>query len=258
MNSEHNSPDRFEDRLLHELKQFVAAQPVPQEAAGSSARTKPFHRPRYRVALVGAAMIAVAAVAVAAGHDPASPAYAVESQPNGSISVEINSLSDAAGLQSRLRAQGIAAVVRYLPDGKVCEPSLKDGPRAGMAVQEASASIGDGKGVGAKTLHSESGVDAVAGESSGTVVRTRKGGEPPKGLPDGDVPPMGMIKAEHANGSTKFTVPINAVPKGKTLVIDGNSGEGPSLLSVGIISGKVDDCKLVDAPEPPEFPAPAK
>jgi hypothetical protein len=250
MNSEHNSPDRFEERLLHELKQFVAAQPVPQDAAGTSTRTKPFHRPRYRVALAGATMVAVAGIAIAAGHDPASPAYAVESQPNGSISVEINSLSDAAGLQSRLRAQGIAAIVRYLPDGKVCEPDMGDGEHFGMAVKERDA----GAEESGHTLHSEG--HAVDGPN--TIMKTRKGDAPPKGLTaPGNLPPMGEIKAQHSNGSTKFTIPFDAVPNGKTLVIDGNSGEGPSLLSVGIVSGPVKDCKLVDAPKPPA-PLPEK
>jgi hypothetical protein len=37
------------------------------------------------------------------------------------VTVEINSLSDAAGLESKLRESGIRAVVQYLPPGKGCK-----------------------------------------------------------------------------------------------------------------------------------------
>jgi hypothetical protein len=62
----------------------------------------------------------VAGIIVASGGNGATPAYAVDRRPDGSVSVELNSLRDAAGLQKKLRAAGIPAVVNYTPMGKTC------------------------------------------------------------------------------------------------------------------------------------------
>jgi hypothetical protein len=48
-------------------------------------------------------------------------AYAVTKNADRTVTVEIDSLTDAAGLQSKLRAAGVNAVVRYLPEGKECQ-----------------------------------------------------------------------------------------------------------------------------------------
>jgi hypothetical protein len=111
------TPDTFEDRLLAELRQVVAARPQPVVAPA------PPHRARPRLlagGLAATAAVAAAAVVVVAGGGGASPAYAVERQADGSVEVTINSLSDAAGLERKLQAAGIPALVRYLPDGKMC------------------------------------------------------------------------------------------------------------------------------------------
>src|SRR5438067_1961748 len=101
----------FEDRLLTELRQVVAERPAP--AAGAAPR------PRTRLALSGATVAAATAavVVVATSGDNTSAAYAVDRQANGSVTVHISSLRDAAGLQQQLRADGIPATVRYLQPG---------------------------------------------------------------------------------------------------------------------------------------------
>ena len=115
----------FEDRLLDELRSLVVAQP--------SSGPEPHRRrrlswvasvPRRRLALVGS-VAAVLAVAAAAGipflTSGAAPAYAVRTNDDGTVTVEISSLSDAGGLQSKLRDAGVRAVVQYLPAGKACK-----------------------------------------------------------------------------------------------------------------------------------------
>ncbi|MEA2160430.1 MAG: hypothetical protein QOD66_2810 [Solirubrobacteraceae bacterium] len=105
----------FEDRLLRELRAVVATRPAPERVA-APARTI-----RARLILAAGVVAATAAgVFVATGGDTASPAYAVEKQPDGSVTVAIHSVSDAAGLQGKLRAAGIPAVVDYTPNGKMC------------------------------------------------------------------------------------------------------------------------------------------
>jgi hypothetical protein len=107
----------FEDRLLAELRQVVADRPEP------AAVQPPLRRaPRARIALGGfaTAAAAAAAVVIASGGDPAEPAYAVDRQSDGSVTVQISSLRDADGLERKLRAAGIPAVVDYTPAGKMC------------------------------------------------------------------------------------------------------------------------------------------
>jgi hypothetical protein len=111
------TPTTFEDRLLVELRAIVAARPAPE-----AIRSQPARRvPRARLTVAAAAVAAtVAGVLVAAGGNGTAPAYAVEKQADGNVTVEIRSLRDAAGLEQKLRAAGIAAVVDYTPVGKMC------------------------------------------------------------------------------------------------------------------------------------------
>jgi hypothetical protein len=110
-------PTTFEDRLLAELLAVVAARPTPEAITLPPARRVP--RTRLTVG-AGAVAATAAGVFLAAGGDSAAPAYAVEKQSNGSVTVAIHSLRDAAGLQEKLRAAGIRAVVDYTPMGKMC------------------------------------------------------------------------------------------------------------------------------------------
>jgi hypothetical protein len=111
------TPTRFEDRLLVELRAVVAARPTPEAVTYRSPRR--ISRTRLTLA-AGAVAATVAAVLVAASGNSAAPAYAVEKQAGGNVTVEIHSLRDAAGLQEKLRAAGIPAVVDYTPIGKMC------------------------------------------------------------------------------------------------------------------------------------------
>jgi hypothetical protein len=127
----------FEERLLDELRSLVVAEP-------SSGPARPVRRPRTwvasrsrrRLVLVGG-MAAVLAVAAGAGvpflSGGVTPAYAVSKNDDGTVTVEISSLGDAAGLEAKLREAGIRAVVQYLPAGKACKqpwftPASPSGP----------------------------------------------------------------------------------------------------------------------------------
>jgi hypothetical protein len=107
----------FEERLLRELQSQVAAQPVDR------GQRRPLWRGR-RLALAGG-LAAVLAAAASAGvfflSAGTQAAYAVTKNADGTVTVEIDSMTDAAGLQEKLRAVGVNAVVQYLPEGKVCQ-----------------------------------------------------------------------------------------------------------------------------------------
>ncbi len=126
MNTPEGPTREFEERLLAELKCEI-------EAGGAAASRQPTARPaparlgwRRRVVLAGG-VAAAFAVALGAGlpllwgGGGTAAAYAVEAQPDGSVTVEIWALRDAEGLERRLRAAGIPAAVQYLPPGKACK-----------------------------------------------------------------------------------------------------------------------------------------
>jgi hypothetical protein len=97
----------FEDRLLTELRQRVAANPAPP-------------RRRGRLVLAGGGVVAAATAAVIVAVGGGASAYAVEKAGDGAVTVHIRSLSDAAGLQRELRAAGVPAIVRYGDDEHPC------------------------------------------------------------------------------------------------------------------------------------------
>ena len=107
---------QFEHRLLAELRQVVAERPAPEVVPVPRS-----HR-RRPLLLAGTATAAAAATAVllTVTSGGVAPAFAVDRRANGDVSVTINQLSDAHGLQSQLRAAGINAEVDYTPAGKAC------------------------------------------------------------------------------------------------------------------------------------------
>jgi hypothetical protein len=116
------TPTRFEDRLLAELRQIVAARPIPPAPAANAQAAASARRraPRRLLAVAATAGVAATAILLVAGGDRVTPAFAVERQPDGNVSVTINRISDAADLQRQLQAAGIPAVVDYTPAGKTC------------------------------------------------------------------------------------------------------------------------------------------
>lgn len=95
--------DRFEDRLLTELARIVTA----RSAAGSPTPTA--RRRALRLAGAGAAVIATATVVVS--PSTTVPAYAVEANPDGTLTITVHDLTDPRGLQARLARFGVASHV---------------------------------------------------------------------------------------------------------------------------------------------------
>jgi len=135
----------FEERLLSELRSLVAA-PQIENAHGYRRWRAP------RPALAGGVAVVLAA-AVTAGvfvlSEGTQAAYAVTKNADGSITVQIDSLTDAAGLQAKLRAAGVNAVVEYLPAGKTCKepwftPAGAHAAANGEVQQSAVGPNGDG------------------------------------------------------------------------------------------------------------------
>ena len=118
------STHTFEDRLLSELQEVVRAQ-----SPGQPGRP---HRTRNRSiagAAVAAAAATIGALVITSG---ASPAYAI-GESNGTVTVTIKSLSDAAGLQRALRAKGVTRTSTTRPPAR---------PASNRAVNSRPASSG--------------------------------------------------------------------------------------------------------------------
>ncbi|TDD11634.1 hypothetical protein [Nonomuraea diastatica] len=133
----------FEERLLSALKEEITTRTAEDEMT----TVTPVRRgSRKRLAGMSAALAGAAAataVVLLTGLT-GSPAHAVTKAADGRVDVQINELSDPAGLQSELADAGVTAVVDYLPFGQTCkEPRGAHGASRG----EFAASIrreGDG------------------------------------------------------------------------------------------------------------------
>jgi len=120
--SSHDVLDGFEERLLAQLKEVVAERQTMTAA--------PPRRPRRRlvisVAVAGAlAVVGVLVAALLPGLGE-QPAYAVIRDPDGSIRVYIRDYRDPKGLQNRIEAFGVKAVVDYIPWGTTCREPRGD------------------------------------------------------------------------------------------------------------------------------------
>ncbi|TDD59049.1 hypothetical protein E1263_16760 [Kribbella antibiotica] len=100
----------FEDKLLAELRTVVAERPV-------DIRRK---RPKRVLVGIAACLTLAAGTAVAVPMLSGDPAYAVVTQPDGSVRVTIYRAEGDKGLQKRLRAAGVPAEVDFLAKGKTC------------------------------------------------------------------------------------------------------------------------------------------
>jgi hypothetical protein len=107
----------FEQRLLAALRTHVQQQ--PDMIVATERRRAGWRRLAIAGATVAAAVII--GVPVLLGGSSASPAFAVEPHGDGTLTVTVNRLDDAAGLERKLKANGIDAQVDYTPTGKTCK-----------------------------------------------------------------------------------------------------------------------------------------
>ncbi|MFI6737061.1 hypothetical protein ACIBI9_29395 [Nonomuraea sp. NPDC050451] len=52
---------------------------------------------------------------------PSTPAFAVEKNPDGTVTVRIHELAKSKELENKLAEAGVKAVIDYLPDGQNCQ-----------------------------------------------------------------------------------------------------------------------------------------
>jgi hypothetical protein len=116
INDRHLAP--YEEKVLTELREVVASRTSPVAVPRS---TGPMRRRRLMLATAAAVLAVAAGVGAPAllGTWQQS-AYAVERDPDGSIRIYIREYRDAKGLETKLRAFGVSAVVDYVPNGKQC------------------------------------------------------------------------------------------------------------------------------------------
>jgi hypothetical protein len=240
MNATQQSPGRFEERLLAELRRVVVEGPSPTAAQSSAARRPARPWRRRRLALAGglAAVAAVASVAGVALTGGGDAAWAVTRNADGTVTVKINSLSNADGLERKLAAAGVPAIVQFLPAGKACADARTGEPFPPPA---------DGKGA----VTEERGLsEAPPGASDRGLDQA---GASPAGGGQGAMVQTGMRMDE--DGGVEFTTDPPA-SRGQTLVITSQTlpaAAGATLdgaaLSIENVQGKARPCKVVDAPE---------
>jgi hypothetical protein len=243
MNATQQSPGGFEERLLAELRRVVAEGPGPAAAQPSPARPTPLWRRRPLAVAGGLAAIAAAATIAGlslGGHR--SAAWAVTSNANGTVTVKISSLSDAAGLERKLAAAGVPALVQYLPAGKACAGAQGSGA-ASSPPADRHGTVTDERGLSeAPPGASDRGLDQAGAPAAGG----------PNGAPVQAAGQMGMRTDQ--DGGVEFTIDPSA-SRGQTLVITSQTlhAAGPSVdgaaLRVEYVKGKARPCKVVDAPE---------
>jgi hypothetical protein len=194
--------NNFEERLLVELRGLMQAKPAPRVRRRLGGR---------RFALLGGIVTAVAAAATAGGFllsAGTQAAYAVTRNADGTVTVEVDSLTDASGLQSALEAAGVNAVVEYLPEGKICQqPWFTPAGRNGGTY----SSGGTGQEANGEASFTIGG-DIPADETLVVTTQTGPGGEQALGLAwaKGTVPPCQVVDAPQGSG------PLGGPPVGSS------------------------------------------
>jgi hypothetical protein len=235
-------PDRFEERLLANLKQVVADQPAPAEEIKNTRPGFSLSPRGYRLAGAGAGLaLAAVGVVLVTGGDSSTPAYAVQTSADGKVSVEIKSFRDAGGLEKKLTAAGVPAVVNYLPLGKTCAPGMytaaKDQSRGSSQIMGGTGVPGDKEAITFTIDRAEIPKDA-------TLVIETSGGDPVAAMPkQGVTGVIGGTRLAYAQGHVGTCNPVDAPeptgpPQVKRSAGDGKAvSPGPSHAAPGLTQG---------------------
>jgi hypothetical protein len=221
---------RFEDRLLDELRDVVTARPTPAVAAVAAPR--PSRRPRVALAGGGGLAAVAAGVVLATSGGGVSPAYAVEKQDDGTVTVHISSLADADGLQSKLRAEGVPAVVTYDTAGGVgtgagvpaCAVPPNAGPPALTKGAEEAGVPGDGPST---SVAPEAGGVSGGGPSQSF---SAAGTSPKDGSPGRKITSSTRVDAD----GTTFSVNPGALKPGEKVYLTTAGGQGAGAVGMAI------------------------
>ncbi len=188
--------ENFESRLLTELRQVSAESPAPRAETA-----RPRRYGRFVAAGTGLAAV-VAGVAIYAGSGSNTPsAYAVETKPDGMVSVAITRLKDAKGLEQSLNEAGVPAEVNYSP------------VMATMCAVEA--------GPGGKADSVEKGFAEVSPLVDGTKAAKTLPAMPAEAAKDGHGA-LSMTRTD-ADGTT-FSIDPGTIKKGEKLYITTSDG----------------------------------
>jgi hypothetical protein len=207
----------FARRLRAELRAIVAERGAGSAAQTATSATTPrpaWRRRGPRLAFAGAAVTALAIVALigSAGSGDTPAAFAVEAQPEGEVSVEIQSLEDAKGLEEALGEAGVPASVSYLATGMACkEPRFQPAPwPKGARVISVARVTGDGPFAFSGPLRFSISRDAVLpGQTLVIVASASAGGffsaDSQIELAEGNVAPCKPVPADEvaASGATR-------------------------------------------------------
>jgi hypothetical protein len=204
----------FETALLNELRTIVTERSEQRPRHPLASRLR---RPSFIAVPVGVAGAAAAAVVGVGALSGATAAYAVTTASSGDVVVTINSLSDASGLQSALRADGIDAIVNYDADGS-STPPIPAGSGAVDGGSSASGRAPAGTGPAPVTSQSSHQSSGSASGSSATGSSTSTG----------DPAPLEIHLS--GNGPDTITVPAADVHNGYVLHIT-TSGSAASGLA---------------------------
>lgn len=108
-----NAPlDSFETALLTKLREHVEEQPTLHPRIS---------RPRLMLGAAAAVAAAAVMLVVVPGLGTTT-AYTVQEGNSGTITVEVQRLEDAKGLEAELAKFGVTADITYLPDMQECAP----------------------------------------------------------------------------------------------------------------------------------------
>jgi hypothetical protein len=111
-----------------------------QRVTSSGNRPPRIARPGRRIALAATGIAALAAAAVVVDFGE-SPAFAVERNDDGTVTVQIERFEDADGIEAAIERYGVNAEVDYLPWGKTCrQPRYTVAPTAD---QQAATPVAD-------------------------------------------------------------------------------------------------------------------
>jgi hypothetical protein len=213
----------YQERLLTELRALAehnAVQSPPEPASKRGVA----RRPKLVLAgIAGGVCVASAAIALTGGDGGGSTAYAVESHDDGSVTVEISRLEDAAGLERQLRAAGVPAEVDFLPLGRSCrEPRFQPAPErtlklfGGLTIPVTLGAVATGPTGLERRLVDEVSFTLQTGETGDlrageTLVITSRQGQHPRAEPSqtmtsitlaiaqGDVAPCDPVQARAPN-----------------------------------------------------------
>ncbi len=204
---------KFEDRLLTELRAEVERL---EHDAPAPVRTRVFTARRAGLGLA-VACAATAATVVALPGSGASSAYAVDQNPDGTVTVSLFELSldqdEQESLAEELREAGITVATEEIPEGYQCE--LSGDVQSSVAIEDLSAI--------SKDELSEPGEDG--GDPAETVP-----------LPEGEVP-----EADH-----EITM-----RQGDTLVIANAESPSEKYADFLFVEGAAGPCEMVPVPEFP-------